>query len=365
VFAIAAKRSVTDTLSRVELSSQGGETMTWLIISSFFLFNLFLGVTQSQTSPRSSQTTKSRSLLLVVNQGDQSMSLVDPEAGVQIGKVKTNGVRAHEVTASPDGRLAYLPIYGNAGVGKPGTDGSSVEIVDLDKEAIVGKIDVGAVRPHWVRFGPDGLLYVSAELDQAVDVLDPHQQKKIGSIPTGQPESHMVVMSRDARRAYTANVDAGTVSALDLETRKTIKVIHVAEVVQRISMSQDGRWVFTSDQKLPRLAVIDTTTNEVSSWIDLPAVGYGTASTLDGKWLLVTMQTANQVAVVDLSQMKVVRTVPVGADPVQILVRPNVAYVSCTGDGKVAVLNLENWKVEKLIETGPGADGLAWVERKP
>ena len=67
----------------------------------------------------------------------------------------------------------------------------------------------------------------------------------------------------------------------------------------------------------------------------------------------------------DLSQMKVVRTVPVGADPVQILVRPNVAYVSCTGDGKVAVLNLESWKVEKRIETGPGADGLAWVERKP
>ena len=95
-------------------------------------------------------------------------------------------------------------------------------------------------------------------------------------------------------------------------------------------MSQDGRWVFTSDQKRPRLAVIDTTTNKVSSWIDLPAVGYGTASTLDGKWLLVTMQTANQVTVVDLSQMKVVRAVQVGADPVQILVRPVLAYVSCT-----------------------------------
>jgi len=111
--------------------------------------------------------------------------------------------------------------------------------------------------------------------------------------------------------------------------------------------------------------VIDTATNKVSSWIDLPAVGYGTAPTLDGKWLLVTMQTANQVAVVDLSQMKVVRAVPVGADPVQILVRPNVAYISCTGDGKVAVLNLENWKVEKMIETAAGADGLAWVERMP
>ena len=128
--------------------------MTWFVISSFLLFNLFLGVSQSQSSPHSSQTMKPRNLLLVVNQGDQSMSLVNPEAGVQIGKVKTNEVRAHEVTASPDGRLAYLPIYGNSSVGKPGTDGSSVEIVDLDKQAIVGNIAVGAVRPYWGQVRP-------------------------------------------------------------------------------------------------------------------------------------------------------------------------------------------------------------------
>jgi YVTN family beta-propeller protein len=338
--------------------------MTWLIISSILFLNIFLGVSQSQTSPPSSAAA-GRNLLLVVNQGDQSMSLVDPEAGVQVGKVKTSEVRAHEVVASPDGRMAYLPIYGNSGVGKPGTDGNAVEIVDLDKQTIVGSIDVGAVRPHWIKFGPDGMLYVSAELDQAVDVLNPQQKKKIGSIPTGQPESHMVVISHDGHRAYTSNVGAGTVSVLDLQARKTIKVIPVAEVAQRISISEDGRWVFTADQKSPRLAVIDTATNEVSKWIALPAVGYGTATTPDGKLLLVTMQSANQVAVVDLSQMKVVRTVPVAKDPVQILVRPGVAYVSCSGDGKVAVLSLDTWTVGKLIETGPGADGLAWAERKP
>ena len=115
--------------------------MTWLIVSSFLLFNLFLGATEAQIGPPSSTSAGHRNLLLVTNQGDQSMSLVDPEAGVQIGKVKTNEVRAHEVTASPDGRLAYLPIYGNSGVGKPGTDGHSVEIVDLDKQAIVGSMD--------------------------------------------------------------------------------------------------------------------------------------------------------------------------------------------------------------------------------
>jgi YVTN family beta-propeller protein len=175
----------------------------------------------------------------------------------------------------------------------------------------------------------------------------------------------MVVLSRDGRRAYTANVGAGTVTVVDVPERKLIKVIPVAETVQRISISEDGRFVFTADQKSPRLAVIDTGTNQVSNWIALPAIGYGTATTPDGKWLLVTLQTANQVAVVDLAKMKVDRTIAVGADPVQILVHPPVAYVSCSGDGKVAALNLEDWKVEKMIATGPGADGLAWMERKP
>jgi YVTN family beta-propeller protein len=272
------------------------------------------------------------------------------------------------VTASPNGRLAYLPIYGNSGVGKPGTDGRSVEIVDLDKRSLLSTIDLGRpVRPHWVKFGPDGLLYVSAELDNAIDVLDPHSQQRIASIATGAPESHMVVISRDGHRAYTANVGAGSVSVLDLASRNLIKVIPVAETVQRISMSLDGRFVFTADQKASRLAVIDTATDQVSRWISLTSVGYGTAPTPDGKFLLVTMQTANQVAVIDLTEMKQVRAIPVAADPVQVLVRPDrpLAYVSCSGDGKVAVLDLTAWKVKKLIETGPGADGLAWVGRKP
>ena len=366
-FAIPAKPGIPDTLVSVQiLAPEEGTTMTWHLTSSFLVFSLLLAISQAQTSHSRVEDKASRNLLLVVNQGDQSLSLVDPDAGVAIGKVKTNEVRAHEVTASPDGRLAYLPIYGNSGVGKPGTDGRTLEIVDLDKQNIVGNIDLGPVRPHWVKFGPDGMLYVSAELDHAIYVVDPHLQKRVGSIPTEQPESHMVVISRDGRRAYTSNVGAGTITVVDLAARKMIKVIPVAETAQRISISLDGRFVFTADQKNPRLAVIDTSTNEISRWISLPAVGYGTTPTPDGKSLLVTLPGANQVAVVDLAQMKVARTLAVPTNPVQILVRPDrpLAYVSCSGDGKVAVLNLESWKIENTIETGPGADGLAWAERK-
>jgi hypothetical protein len=38
-----------------------------------------------------------------------------------------------------------------------------------------------------------------------------------------------------------------------------------------------------------------------------------------------------------------------------------VAYVSCDSSAQVAVINLRDWKVEKLIAVGPVDDGLAWA----
>jgi YVTN family beta-propeller protein len=302
-------------------------------------------------------------LLLVVNQGDHTMSLVDPDAGQELARIATHGNHAHEVAVSPDGRFAYLPIYGDAGVGQPGTDGHTIEIVDLSKRSVVDTIDLGSpARPHCAKFGPGGMLYISAELDKAIDVIDPHSRKLTGSIPTGAPESHMFVISHDGRKAYTSNVGSGTVSALDVAARKTIKVIPVANTDQRISISKDDHYVFTADQGQPRLAVIDTAKNEVSQWIALPGIGYGTAVTPDGRWLLATLSKLNQVAVVDLSSMKVVRTIDVAPDPVQILMRPDrpLAYISCSTEGKVSVLDLKNWTITKTLTAGPGADGLGW-----
>jgi YVTN family beta-propeller protein len=132
-------------------------------------------------------------LLLVAQKGDQSLAIVDPVAGKVLATVAENGITGHEVTASPDGRLAYVPIYGNSGVGKPGTNGRNMVVIDLAARKIVANVDFGhEVRPHLPVFGPkDGLLYVTTELDKSVTVIDPKTLKIVGSIPTGQPESHM------------------------------------------------------------------------------------------------------------------------------------------------------------------------------
>src|SRR6266446_2263714 len=112
-------------------------------------------------------------LLVVANQKEHTVLLVDPDNRHELAKIVV-GVNGHEVMASKDGRFAYVPIYGNSGVGRPGTDGSTI------------------------------------------DVIDPGTRKALAEIPTGEPQSHMLVLSSDGQRGYTANVSAGSVSVLDL-----------------------------------------------------------------------------------------------------------------------------------------------------
>ncbi len=310
----------------------------------------------------------SRGLLLVVNKGDQTLGIIDVESGKQVAAVPEGGVTGHEVIASPDGRVAYVPIYGNSGVGKPGTDGTNLVAIDLESRKVVGNLDFSrGVRPHCPMFGPkDGLLYVTTELENAVTVIDPRSLKIVGTIPTGKPESHMLAITHDGRYGFTANVGSGTVSVLDMQARKTLDVIHVAPSVQRISISVDDRFAFTSDQSEPQLAVIDTQTRNVTSWIPLPATGYGSAPTPDGKWLVIAIPGAKQVAVVNLKTMKVEHTVDVPASPQEVLIRPDgaAAYVSCDASRKVAEIQTSNWTVSRLIDAGAGADGLAWAGTK-
>ena len=308
---------------------------------------------------------KSPGWLLVANKGDRTLGIIDPVAGRQVATVAEDGITGHEVVASPDGKRAFVPIYGNSGVGHAGTDGQLLRVIDLASRQVVGTVDFGkGVRPHCAVMGPkNGLLYVTTELDQAVTVIDPQTLKVVATVPTGQAESHMLAITGDGRRGYTANVASGKVSVLDLEAKKLVTVLPVSGVVQRISLSVDDHWVFTSDQKKAQLAVIDTSNNRVKTWVPLPGFGYGTAPTPDGRWLLVAVPGKRQLAVVDLASLKVARTFDLPAAPQEVVVRPDgaAAYVSCDTAGQVAVIDLKSWQVEKLIDAGHGADGLAWA----
>ncbi|HET8921675.1 MAG TPA: hypothetical protein VFN26_01620 [Candidatus Acidoferrum sp.] len=304
----------------------------------------------------------SSGLLVVANQKEHTVLIVDPDKRAELAKIVV-GVNGHEVIVSKDGLFAYVPIYGNSGVGRPGTDGSTIDVVDLEKRKLSATIDLGKpLRPHRAEFGPDGLLYVTAELANAVDVLDPATRKVIAEIPTGQEQSHMLVISPDGRRGYTANVGAGSVSVLDLVNRSLVTTIPVAKMVQRISMTPDGLQVFTHDQGAARIAVIETATNKITGWIGLPAPAYASEPTPDGRELL-ALSPSGKLFVIDLASRNVRESFDIPASNGEILISPDAkfAFASCPQAGIIEILDLGANKLESPITLTPGVDGLAWM----
>lgn len=299
--------------------------------------------------------------LFIANQYEHTALLVDLRTKTVVSRVEV-GVNGHEVAVDPAGHFGYVPIYGNAGVGRPGTDGDRIDIIDLKEGKLAGSIPMGKpVRPHCAKFGPDGLLYVSAELAQAIYIVDVNARKVVGEIPTGAMESHMFVLSPDGKRAYTSNVHAGSVSVLDLEKRSLITVIPVSKIVQRISITADGKRVFTHDQDQPRIAVIDTTTNKISGWIAVPSTIYSSAPLPDNHGM-VAYSPAGNVFFIDLELLQKVSESDSckALGELSLASDGNRAYLTCPATGQLLAYNTRTGKPDPEITLTKGVDGIEW-----
>ena len=309
-----------------------------------------------------------QSRLLVVSQRDQTFHVYDPETLTEIAStVEDAGADAgHEVITTPDGKTAFVPLYGNAGVGKPGTNGTHIEVFDVATAKPLGDIAFPhGVRPHKPIWDPQtGMLLVTSEIDKTVSIVDPKAMKVVGSIPTGAEESHMITLLPDGEKLYSANVGPGSVSVMDVPARKLLKIIPVSGNTQRISNSNDGRWVFTADQTAPELVVIDTRTDAVSKRVKLPAVGYGTTPTVDGKYLLVCMDGQPAIAVVDLKTMAYVKSIdtPKGIDETVVSPDGRFAYATSAKTNHLVKIDLATFTVTKDVVTGKFPDGL-WITK--
>ncbi len=297
----------------------------------------------------------------IANQYEHTAVLVDLSSKQPVARIEV-GVNGHEVVVDAEHHFGYVPIYGNSGVGKPGTDGDRIDIIDLKERKLAGSIPLGKpVRPHCARFGPDGLLYVSAELAQAIYVIDVSTKKIVGEVPTGAIESHMFVLSPDGKRAYTSNVHAGSVSVLDLEKRSLVTVIPVAKIVQRISISADGKRVFTHDQDEPRIAVIDTATNKISGWIAVPSTIYSSAPLPDNHGM-VAYSPAGKFFSIDLDNLKQIGESDAckALGEIALTSDGNRALLTCPATGQLLTYNPHNGKPDPEITLTKGVDGIQW-----
>lgn len=315
-----------------------------------------------------------RDLLVVVNKSDDTVSILDAKTGAARATVRV-GRGPHEVELLADGKTAAVSDYGKAG-----EPGRTVTLVDVDRGAVVGSIDLGeGTRPHGLDALADGRLLVTAEGTRELLVVDPKARKVVARIPTQRQVSHMVSASPDGSRAFVASIGSGTVTAADLAPAKVALDVATGEGAEGIDRTPDGREVWVTNRAADTVSVVDAKSLKILATIPAAKFPIRVKITPDGRRALVSCAQSGDVAVFDVATRKEVKRVPLDREavagigsrsfstqfgkspaPVGLLVAPDGkrAWVASTNADVISVIDLEKLEVVGRLTAGKEPDGL-------
>ncbi len=304
--------------------------------------------------------------LAVACKWNDAVIFYDAVTGQEQTKVPI-GHRPHEMALAAGGALAYVSLYGTDFYYDMAEGGKAVAILDVVERKKVGEIDLGKYRrPHGIEVGHrTGLVYLTCDRPAALLVLDPKSKSVKGAIELadGKALPHMMVVSLDERVAYVANSGNGTVSVIDLETKKETKAISIGGVPMGMALTADGQTLFATNRTANGVAVIDTATGKVKRIIEISGQPVRAALTPDERLLLVTLIDSGELAVVDARELTLVRRLPVGQRVEGLLIDAagEHVYAAAQADNKVVKISLRDWKQVLEIKAGERPDPLLLV----
>jgi YVTN family beta-propeller protein len=316
--------------------------------------------------------------LLVLAKSDQTLSIVDPATLKVLGRVPS-GPDPHEVVASTDGRIAYISNY-NGG-------GNIITPVDLVAVKALPAIDLGPLRaPHGLAFVA-GKLWFTAEGAKVIGSYDPASSKVDWVLGTGQNRTHMLFVSNDLKRIVTSNVSSATMTIIEKSAGGgrgpggrgpggpgggaqgdwDETVVPVGRGAEGFDVSPDGREIWAANAQDGTVSIIDAGTKAVTQTL---AAGVNGANrlkfTTDGKLVFVSSLGGSDLVIFSAATRTEVKRVKIGRGAAGIQMQPDGmrAYVACTPDDYVAIIDLKSLEVVGHIEAGRQPDGLAWAVRR-
>jgi YVTN family beta-propeller protein len=152
---------------------------------------------------------------------------------------------------SPDGKKLLVA----------NTDNGTITVVDLTTQKALNEIPVGD-HPEgvaWVGNGP--LAIATVYRDDKIVFLDT-ATGKVESIK-GEAEPYGVVVSPDGQKAYVTHDYPGTVSVVDIASRKIERTIPVGQWARGIALAADGSKLYVSHFFSADLSAIDLKQNKV------------------------------------------------------------------------------------------------------
>jgi len=269
----------------------------------------------------------------------------------------------HELLVIPQTGLAYVPIFGDGIHGRNPNPGHLLCIVDVEKRAHVGDIDLRPyVAPHTLKLGVDGLIYITCENSAVVAVIEPSTHKVVDAIDSGSTNAHRLIISPDGRRLYTENEEDASVSVIDLRSRKLLRQIKTPRALAGIAISADGAIIVAVDDEQPSLFLIDAENGSVAHTValqGLPEAPQIARYSPDNAMIGVTSLKSNTVSLIDPAFREQV-PIKVGSQPMDMAFHGDELLVACQGDGTVHVIDIPARRAKSSFMAGTGCESLCF-----
>jgi DNA-binding beta-propeller fold protein YncE len=166
----------------------------------------------------------------------------------------------HELALSPDGTTAYGSVFGGGVFGKNKDPDHRVVVIDLASRAIDGYIDAGSyLAPHGLMFGADGMLWVTAELNNAILGIDVRARKVVKAIDI-EGAAHWLAVSPDGTRAYVSHKQTHKLGFVDLISGSVTGEVSIPNRCEGLALSHDGATIYLASHVAPELNVINART---------------------------------------------------------------------------------------------------------
>ena len=329
------------------------------------------------TSCLAAQTPTPSSALLVLSKTDHALAIVDPSNLSVVAKVPV-GNDPHEVAVSDDGKTAYVTNYGGGAY-------DTISPVDLVAQKPLPVIDTGALYgPHGIMYR-DGEVWFTAEAAKAIARYNPATNKIDWIMGSGQNRTHMIYAFPGGHEVITTNVSSGTLSIFNENAthRREAQagapqgalmppsndwqetVIPVGADDEGFDVSPDGAQAWTASPADGSIAVVDVAGKKVIDTIQAGATGANRLKfTPDGR--LVFISAGPKLVIVNVATRKVLKPLDVGHGSDGVLIQPDEkrAFVACSPDNYVAVIDMNSLEISGHLEVGGNPDGMAWAVRK-
>jgi YVTN family beta-propeller protein len=316
------------------------------------------------------QSVPNRSLL-ALSKTNHTLAIVDPVTLKVIVRIPV-GEDPHEVVASSDGKTAYVCIYGGGSL-------HEINVIDLVAQKPLPSIDTRPLfGPHDITF-VNGTAWFTAEGSKAVGRYDPATGKLDWSMGTGQDRTHMIYVTADGKKIYTTNVSSGTVSILADSLTQPGRmappgakprqewiqtVVPTARGSEGFDVSPDGSELWTASSEDGRVFIIDLATKKLTAKIEARVLGANRLKfTPDGKQVFISSLQTGELTIFDARSHTEMKRLKLGRGAAGILMDPEVAraFVACSADNYVAVIDLKTLEVTSRLDVGGVPDGLAWA----